>query len=89
MGNNPKDRHVLAAAVRGNAEVIVTAEEDIRGHGRAGRESDVTLFQAGAVGDNNTQVLSGLTEGQAVQLPQQPAKPGHSPFPGLLPPAPG
>lgn len=26
MGNNPKDRHVLAAAVRGNAEVIVTSD---------------------------------------------------------------
>ncbi len=24
MGNDPKDRHVLAAAVRGNAEVVVT-----------------------------------------------------------------
>ena len=39
MSNDPKDRHVLAAAVRGDAEVIVTENlkdfrpEDVRPHG--------------------------------------------------------
>jgi HlyD family secretion protein len=32
-------------------------------------------FQAGAVGDDTTQVLSGLTEGQVILMPQTPASP--------------
>jgi HlyD family secretion protein len=33
-------------------------------------------FQPGLVGDDNTQVLSGLTEGQEIQLPQAQVSPG-------------
>jgi HlyD family secretion protein len=35
-------------------------------------------FQAGLVGDDNTQVLCGLTEGQEIQLPQAQVSANHS-----------
>ncbi|MDT7751335.1 MAG: hypothetical protein QOD96_4997, partial [Pseudonocardiales bacterium] len=35
-----------------------------------------TPFQPGLVGDDNTQVLSGLTEGQQIQIPRAQVSPG-------------
>src|SRR5690606_1789374 len=63
---------VPSAAVRREGERTLV---DVRG---ADGEPVPTPFEAGAVGDEYTQVLSGLREGQELLLPPAPAASGSS-----------
>jgi HlyD family secretion protein len=77
-----------AAVVAGSADDVLSVPNTAVT--RQGADTTVTVagpdgqtravpFQAGLVGDDRTQVLGGLTEGQLVQLPSVPAAPRPGP----------